>query len=59
MLVGHANRFFPIGDEMGADDPRGIIGLQVARTIKQLRPTSFILENAPQVLRAKHKLLLD
>ena len=51
--------FSPMGDEMGADDPRGIIGLQVAKTIKQLRPKSFILENVPQVLRAKHKVLLD
>ena len=51
--------FSPMGEETGADDPRGIIGLQVAMTIKQLRPKSFILENVPQVLRAKHKPLLD
>ena len=51
--------FSPMGHEQGADDPRGIIGLQVALTIKQLRPKSFILENVPAVLRAKHKLLLD
>lgn len=51
--------FSPMGYDMGADDPRGIIGLQVAMTIKQLRPKSFILENVPQVLQAKHKLLLD
>jgi DNA-cytosine methyltransferase len=51
--------FSSAGLRAGASDPRGVVGLSVADTIKTLQPKCFVLENVPGILQKKHKPLLD